>query len=97
MRIAAARIVFAEAVRRSLARSNIARDLSAAAALVVPHRPQRDEDNTWATWSAALSGTRTHAPTHVGAGAPLAGWTRMAIASIAGPTLETPVLYELWA
>ncbi len=66
-------------------------------ALVVRHQPQRDEDNTWATWIAAICGVRTQGVSHWSRGAPLAGWSPIAVASIAEPRLHCPVVYELWA
>lgn len=95
-KIATGRAAFAAAVQRAFAnpRSLLHRR---PAALVVRHRPQRDEDNTWATWIAAVCGPGRQGPTHWAYGAPLAGWVPTAVASTADPTLETPVLYEVWS
>jgi hypothetical protein len=65
-------------------------------ALVIRHRPQRDEDNTWVTWTAAICGTQPHRDGSWSSDAPLSGWRPTAIASIADPTLATAVEYELW-
>jgi len=95
-KIATGRAAFAAAVQRAFAnpRSLLHRR---PAALVVRHRPQRDEDNTWATWIAAVCGPGRQGPTHWAYGAPLAGWVPTAVVSTADPTLETPVLYEVWS
>lgn len=68
-----------------------------ATALLVRHHPQRDEDNTWQTWTTALCGSRNTSPDHWAAGAPLQGWRPTAVASLADPSLGYPVVYEVWA
>lgn len=95
-KIAAGRVAFAAAVRRGFAPFAGLSDI-APVALVVRHQPQRDEDNTWATWIAAMCGVRTQGASHWSRGAPLAGWSPTAVASIAEPRLHCPVVYELWA
>ena len=64
-------------------------------ALVVRHRPERDEDNTWATWTGAICGVRGGGPAHWTAGAPLAGWRPTAVASLADASMDASVIYEL--
>lgn len=95
-KIAMGRAAFAAAVKRSLAPLKGLTDKTPAA-LVIRHRPQRDEDNTWATWIAAVCGARDQRETHWAYGAPLAGWAPTAIASVADRELESPVVIELWA
>lgn len=93
--IASARIAFASAVREAFsAYGNLTRHPPLA--LVVRHHPQRDEDNTWATWIAAVCGTQRQTPGHWAAEAPLAGWHPASIASVADPALSSPVVYEVW-
>lgn len=66
-------------------------EAASASAVVVHHRPARDEDNTWATWAGALTGAgwmprrilAPHAPT--------------AFASIADEQLETRTRYDFYA
>ncbi|MGH2988156.1 MAG: hypothetical protein ACRDLO_15930 [Solirubrobacterales bacterium] len=65
-------------------------------ALVIRHRPERDEDNTWATWCAALCGVRQMKPGHWAERAPLRGWEPRAVASVADPGLPVPVSYEIY-
>jgi hypothetical protein len=66
-------------------------------ALVIRHRPQRDEDNTWATWVSALTGgsdwSRAAWPS---SGSPFSGWSPMAIASVADSSLPCEVRYEVY-
>jgi hypothetical protein len=62
----------------------------------VRHLPQRDEDNTWATWIAAVCGVRRQSAGHWAEGAPLGGWVHSAIASVADPKLASAVMYEIW-
>jgi hypothetical protein len=96
-RIDVARTAYAAAVRKGFSAGEVTlADLGRPAALVVRHLPERDEDNTWATWIAAVCGIRTGGLDHWTAGAPLSGWTPGAIASAADPTLATPVRYEVW-
>ncbi len=57
------------------------------AALVVRHLPQRDEDNAWSTWVAAVCGVRFARPEHWAAGAPLEGWVPASIASLSDDSL----------
>jgi hypothetical protein len=63
---------------------------------VVRHRAQRDEDNTWATWIAAVYGVRGQGADHWAAAPPLGGWAPTAVASLADERLSTPLVYELW-
>jgi hypothetical protein len=65
-------------------------------ALVVRHWPERDEDNSWATWTTALAGARGMRAGHWAERAPLAGWAPPSIATVAGPGLPLPVRYELY-
>jgi hypothetical protein len=95
-RIDAARIAFGLAVRTAFAWHPEVPRPPNPSALVVRHWPQRDEDNTWATWIAAVCGIRGLAPEHWAAGAPLAGWVPAAVASIADRDLDTPVVYEIY-
>ena len=92
-KIAHGRAVFAAAVKRGFTSYTDLRD-HGPTTLVIRHRPQRDEDNTWATWLAAVCGARGQGPAHWAHGAPLAGWAPMAVASVADAGLETPVVYE---
>lgn len=94
-RNAAGRIAFAAAVQEAFALHACLVDRSPAA-LLVRHRPKRDEDNTWATWISAACGARGQTTTHWAHGAPLTGWAPTAVASIADDALETPVVYEIW-
>lgn len=94
-KIAAGRIAFAAAVQRAFATHPGLLDESPIA-LVVRHHPERDEDNTWATWIAAACGTRRSTTAHWAHAAPLMGWAPRAVASIADPSLATPVVYEVW-
>jgi hypothetical protein len=94
-KIAAARVAFARAVSAAFALEPELRQHSPAA-LVVRHLPQRDEDNTWATWVAAVCGVRARDKEHWAAGAPLTGWAPRSIASLSDHSLASPVVYELW-
>lgn len=96
-RIAAARRAFGAAARAAFAQHSLP-DMAEISAVVVRHHAQRDEDNTWHTWMAAICGVspRTSVP-HWADRAPLAGWRPTAIASIADTTINSPVRYELWA
>ena len=94
-KIAATRIAFGAAVADAFSAHPALID-SSPVALVVRHRPQRDEDNTWATWVAAACGARSQGHRHWASGAPLQGWRPMSIASVADPALEVPVAYEIW-
>ena len=89
------RNAYGEAVRDAFSGRKLPGD-SGFAALVVRHRPQRDEDNTWATWMGALCGVRGDSELHWTAGAPLSGWAPQSVASVADDTLVAPVVYELW-
>ena len=95
-KIATGRAAFAAAVQRAFAHPPSVLHRRPAA-LVVRHRLQRDEDNTWATWIAAVCGAGRQSSSHWAHGAPLAGWVPTAVASTADPTLGTPVLYEVWS
>ncbi|MBA3420286.1 MAG: hypothetical protein H0U12_00015 [Thermoleophilaceae bacterium] len=95
-KIAHGRAAFAAAVKHAFRNYGDLRDYRPTA-LVIRHRTQRDEDNTWATWLAAVCGVRGQGATHWAHGAPLAGWSPMAVASVADAGLETPVVYEIWA
>jgi hypothetical protein len=66
-------------------------------AVVIRHRRQRDADNTWHTWINALCGASRTDHDHWAAYAPLAGCRLPAVASVLDPSVDTPVLYELWA
>ncbi|MGZ6565260.1 MAG: hypothetical protein ACXVH1_37995, partial [Solirubrobacteraceae bacterium] len=92
-RIAAARRAFAEAVRHAFSSQFVSAELRA---LVIRHLPQRDEDNTWATWIAAVCGIQNGGVDHWSAPAPLTGWRPTAVASLADERLTTPVVYEPW-
>jgi hypothetical protein len=96
VKIAAGRVMFAAEVQRVFGGHSGVWDV-VPAALLVRHQPQRDEDNTWATWVAAVCGASGQTRQHWAHGAPLAGWTPAAVASLADPALHTPVVYELWA
>jgi hypothetical protein len=93
--IAEARIGFGRAVRAAFAALGPLPPHTPAA-LVVRHRAQRDEDNTWATWIAAVCGARGQGADHWAAPSPLAGWAPTAVASVTDERLTTPVVYELW-
>ncbi len=93
-RIAAARVRYAAEVREAFASKSLP---DRPKALVIRHWPQRDEDNTWATWVAAACGVRRGPRGHWAANAPLADWAPTSIASVADPSLDTPVVYEIWA
>jgi len=94
-RIAVDRIAYGRAVREAFA-SYAGLMNRRPAALVVRHRPQRDEDNTWATWIAGACGVRSRHGEHWAAEAPLTGWAPTSIASLADATLDAPVRYEIW-
>jgi hypothetical protein len=65
-------------------------------ALVIRHRPGRDEDNTWETWVGALLGTSNWCTTSWGGPGPLPGWRPRAIASLTDAALDCAVRYELY-
>lgn len=68
-----------------------------ARSLVVRHRPQRDEDNTWATWVSALTGGSAWSKEAWGTSpSPFFGWSPSAIASVADRSLPCEVRYELY-
>jgi hypothetical protein len=68
-----------------------------ARALVVRHRPQRDEDNTWATWISALTGGSAWSKEAWGSSpSPFSGWWPRAIASVADSSLPCEVRYEVY-
>jgi hypothetical protein len=94
-RINASRRQYGAAVREAFAHREA---LLAArpSAVVIRHWPQRDADNTWRTWIAALCGADRVGQDHWTSGAPLAGWRPAAVASIADTRISAPVLYELW-
>lgn len=95
-KIAAGRLAFSAAVQQAfLGHPGLVS--RSPAALVVRHQPQRDEDNTWATWIAAACGVRSRSAGHWSHEAPLVGWAPTAVASIADPSLETHVRYEVWS
>jgi hypothetical protein len=65
--------------------------------LVIRHRPQRDEDNTWATWVSALTGGGAWSKAlWQSPGSPFSGWAPMAVASLADPGLPCEVRYEVY-
>jgi hypothetical protein len=94
-KIDAARITFGIAVRHAFAEHPglAAVNLSA---LVVHHRSQRDEDNTWATWISAACGVRNPTRDSWYAGAPLTDMRPMSVASITKPNATHPVVYALY-
>lgn len=92
-KIDAARVRYGQAVRTAFAAAPLP---SSPKAVVIRHHPQRDEDNTWATWIAALCGVRRAPNRHWAAHAPLAGWSPTSVASLADTSLATPVVYEIW-
>ncbi|MCC7140230.1 MAG: hypothetical protein IT460_17555 [Planctomycetes bacterium] len=95
--LVAPRRAFVEDLVRRCDRRAAAACASKARAVVVRHRPQRDEDNTWATWISALTGGSVWSREAWGPeGSPLAGWSPMAIASVADPTLPCEVRYEVY-
>lgn len=65
-------------------------------AVVIRHHPQRDEDNTWETWLAAILGPRADDQDHWAAGAPLSGWKPTSVASLADSQASANVTYQLW-
>jgi hypothetical protein len=93
-RIAADRLLYGRAVREAFASCRVTDDRQPTA-LVVRHRPQRDEDNTWNTWVGAVCGVRVSRGEHWTAGAPLTGWVPTAVASLADTSLPEPITYEL--
>jgi hypothetical protein len=93
--IAERRSTFAAALAAAWADSAAPASLEPDMTLIVRHQPQRDEDNTWRTWLGALAGAPWSAPRWP-AIAPGARWTPRAFASIADPSLNTPVRYELY-
>jgi hypothetical protein len=96
LKTATARVRFGEALVASWRRAELAVDVGHAAALVVRHRPGRDEDNTWETWIGALIGTSRWSAPLWGPDPPLARWKPRAIASVADPDLPAAVRYEVW-
>lgn len=96
-RITAGRISFGEAVRAAFTQHSLPGAAQFRAVVIRHHPHQRDEDNTWQTWLAAICGTAGSRRDHTwSAGAPLAGWRPTAIASIADTTIDSPVVYQLW-
>jgi hypothetical protein len=71
-------------------------DIAALGALVIRHRPGRDEDNTWETRIGALLGSSGWSADAWGGPSPLHGWQPQAIASVAEATLDCAVRYELY-
>ena len=97
IRIDAARALFLTDLVRGIDRKAATACASKATCLLIRHRPQRDEDNTWATWASALTGggvwSRALWPSP---GSPFAGWSPMAMASLADPGLPCEVRYEVY-
>lgn len=97
-RLVAQRKAFVEDLVRRCDHGEAKSCVGRARALVVRHRPQRDEDNTWATWISALTGggawSRALWPSP---GSPFSGWSPMAVASIADANLPCQVRYEIYA
>jgi hypothetical protein len=98
--IAQQRLDFGRAVVRAWQTCGVPGVGAHASALVIRHRPGRDEDNTWETWIAAILGssrdvswTKKLWPQRP----PLAGWAPQAIASFADPDLPCQVRYEVYA
>jgi hypothetical protein len=94
-KINAARRQYGAAVREAFAHHQ-ALLAGRPSAVVIRHWPQRDADNTWHTWIAALCGADRVSQDHWTSGAPLAGWRPAAVASMADSRINAPVLYELW-
>lgn len=91
------RRAYVEDLVRRCNRAQVAAVTSRARALVIRHRPERDEDNTWATWTVALTGRNSWSRAAWGAaGSPLAGWSPMAVASVADARLSCDVRYEIY-
>lgn len=94
--IAAGRARLAAATRAAWLSKATPEDLPAPAAVVVDHHPARDEDNTWATWMAALCPSAGATAAHWSYGGPLPGTNLSALASLAEPSLPTPTRYRLY-
>ena len=95
-RLAAPRREFAEAVARAVATTGVSAVPPADGCLVIRHHPQRDEDNTWATWIAGLVGRSAWSRPAWPNGSPFQPWAPLAIASVAEPSLPCPVRYEIY-
>jgi hypothetical protein len=94
-RLRGQRVEFARAVAAEWA--SLAREVPPdGVAVVIRHRPGRDEDNTWEGWLGALTGA-SWARDLWPDGAPLAGRRLAAVASVSDPALDAAVRYELIA
>lgn len=82
---------FAHAVITGLGRERP--ELAAATALIVSHGPQRDEDNTWATWIGALTRGGSWLEPARSSALP-ASWRPTAIASLSERSLGARVRYD---
>lgn len=96
-RIEAARVAYLRDLVERCDRRSAGACVPKARSLIIRHRPQRDEDNTWATWVSALSGASPWSRAAWGpAASPFAGWAPMAVASVADASLECEVRYEVY-
>lgn len=96
-RIARKQIAYARGVVEAWsARPRGALSRERAVGVVIRHRPGRDEDNTWETWLAALTGSARWSREAWPAAAPLASAQITSVASVADPALRCEVRYELY-
>jgi hypothetical protein len=70
-------------------------DLTDASCLMVRHGPQRDEDNTWATWIGVLTRGGSWA-IPISASPMSRTWQPRAVASVADPALDGRVVFEFY-
>lgn len=95
-RIHARRTFFAGEVRAAWRAAGCERRVEGAQALLIRHRPIRDEDNTWSTWCAALCGVQRGGLGHWANAAPMAGWKPSSVASLTEPSLRCAARYEIY-